>query len=66
MASYRPNSSFCTYLSTTPYRLAHSVCRLAKDYERLQANLIGMRLAAFICLLLHRAAHSSSKADNTI
>ncbi|MGH2391199.1 MAG: IS5 family transposase [Chloroflexota bacterium] len=29
--------------------------RLAKDYERLQATLIGYHFLAFVCLLLHRA-----------
>ncbi len=29
--------------------------RLAKDYERLPATVVGLHLVAFICLLLHRA-----------
>ena len=30
--------------------------RLAKDYERLPETLIGLHFAAFVCLLLQKAA----------
>jgi transposase len=29
--------------------------RLARDYERLSATLVGLHYVAFVCLMLHRA-----------
>jgi Transposase DDE domain len=47
---------YCVWVVERSFAWAARFRRLAKDYERLQTSLLGYHFAAFVCLLLHRAA----------
>jgi len=47
---------YCDWVVERSFAWAARFRRLAKDYERLQTTLIGYHFAAFVCLLLQRAA----------